>query len=321
MKKPWNKEIPGLFLHERMLKLSRRSNRLIHLSRCKGITRRIMQYIIQKDTELKEIYYLSPKELTQIYHIPEQKAVPLYHDLHNPVLIEQIKQDKTQCSIITILDQAYPFMLKTIKDPPLVLYTIGNNELLSCSPCISVIGTRRPTSEAKQKTNFIVKPLVEEGWVIISGMAKGIDTYAHKVALAQNGKTVAVLGSGFEHIYPKENEDLFTEICKSGIVLSEYPPNVVASRHHFPERNRLISGLTFGTLVIEATEKSGTLITVDQALDQGREVYALPGSPLVAQTKGCHRMIQEGAKLVIDAQCILEDWNDQGTHLASVWKG
>ncbi len=282
------------------------------------MTRRMLTYIIQKDIELKEIYYLSPKDLTKYFHIPEKKAIPLYQDLHNSDLIDQIKQDKKLYSIISIFDQAYPTSLKTIKDPPLVLYTLGNLNLLSRVPSISVIGTRKPTVEARKKTKLIVQPLVEKGWVIVSGMARGIDTYAHQEALAYNGNTIAVLGSGFNHIYPKENHALFTEISKSGIVLSEYPPGAAASRFHFPERNRIISGLTFGTLVIEATEKSGTLITVDQALDQGREVYAIPGSPLVAQTKGCHRMIQEGAKLVIDAQCIFEDWDTQGSYFASI---
>src|SRR5699024_7649030 len=117
------------------------------------------------------------------------------------------------------------------------------------------------------------------------------------------------------YIYPKQNISLYEEIMKKGLIITEYPPDQPPIKYHFPERNRIISGLSFGTLVIEATERSGTLITVDQALDQGREVYAVPGSPLIPQTKGCHQMIQDGAKLVIDVKDILEDWEGIGLHL------
>src|SRR5690625_3753192 len=146
-------------------------------------------------------------------------------------------------------------------------------------------------------------------------MAKGIDSYAHKLALGHKGNTIAVLGGGFNHIYPKQNSMLYKQISEKGLVISEYPPHIPPKRYHFPERNRIISGLSFGTLVIEATERSGTLITVDQALDQGREVYAVPGSPLIPQTKGCHQMIQDGAKLVINADDIREDWKSIGNNL------
>lgn len=219
---------------------------------------------------------------------------------------------------ITIVDENYPTVLKQIKDPPIVLYGLGNLSLLSHTPIISVIGTREPSKEARLKTEFIVKPLIESDWLIVSGMAKGIDSYAHHLALNHQGKTIAVLGGGFKHIYPKQNIDLFKKIVEHGLVLSEYPPHIPPARYHFPERNRIISGLSFGTLVIEAKEKSGTLITVDQALDQGREVYAVPGSPLVLQSKGCHQMIQDGAKLVIHAEDIIEDWPRIGEHLFSI---
>ncbi|MFC4023164.1 DNA-processing protein DprA [Oceanobacillus longus] len=211
--------------------------------------------------------------------------------------------------IITIVDESYPPMLNTIKDAPIVLYAIGDLTLLSYSPALSVIGTRKPTMEASQKMEIFVKPLVKEKWVIVSGMAMGIDSLAHKITLGHNGKTIAVLGGGFHHIYPKQNISLFHQIAKHGLVLSEYPPDLSPARYHFPERNRIISGLGFGTLVIEATERSGTLITVEQALDQGREVFAVPGSPLQPQTKGCHQMIQDGAKLVHEAVDILEEWD------------
>ncbi|WP_234402426.1 DNA-processing protein DprA [Oceanobacillus damuensis] len=212
--------------------------------------------------------------------------------------------------IITIVDESYPPMLNTIKDAPLVLYALGDTSLLSYSPSISVIGTRNPSPDAYKKTELIVKPLIKEKWLIVSGMARGIDSIAHKIALDCSGKTIAVLGGGFNHIYPKQNMNLFKQIINDGLVLTEYPPDIRPARYHFPERNRIISGLSYGTLVIEAMERSGTLITVEQALDQGREVFAVPGSPLQPQTKGCHRMIQDGAKLVLEAEDIFEEWTE-----------
>ncbi|WP_449353953.1 DNA-processing protein DprA [Virgibacillus natechei] len=244
-----------------------------------------------------------------------KNAALFYKDLHNHYLTEQIKSDSHQYSILTIVDENYPPVLKTIKDPPIVLYVAGNASLLSHMPALSVIGTRNPSNEAMAKVKYLTRPLLDKDWVIISGMAKGIDSYAHIHALKNQSKTIAVLGGGFHHIYPKQNTVLFKQIVEKGLILSEYAPDIPPKKHYFPERNRIISGLSFGTLVIEATERSGTLITVDQALDQGREVYAVPGSPLIPQTKGCHRMIQDGAKLVMDPDDILEDWENIGRNL------
>jgi len=236
-------------------------------------------------------------------------------DLHNLSTQEQTTLNLTRYTVITIIDGNYPDILRRIKDPPLVLYAQGDRYLLLDSPALSVIGTRNPSQEARRKMELIVRPIIENNWVIVSGMAKGIDRYAHELSLTYSGKTIAVLGGGFHHIYPQQNIGVFHKIRERGLVLSEYPPDMPPARYHFTERNRIISGLSFGTLVIEATERSGTLITVDQALDQGREVYAVPGSPLLPQTKGCHQMIQDGAKLVFEAEDILEDWHDIGENL------
>ncbi|WP_226376915.1 DNA-processing protein DprA [Oceanobacillus halotolerans] len=253
---------------------------------------------------------MSLEQLHQNLSIPRHKTAKAYNDLHNTTLISQIKEDEKNYHILTIVDEDYPTVLKPIKDPPLVLYGMGNLSLLTKNPTISVIGTRKPSHEAIPKIKHIVQPLVMENWVIVSGMARGIDSFAHQLALKHKGMTIAVLGGGFHHIYPKENKPLFRNIANDGLVLSEYPPNTPPQRFYFPERNRIISGLSFGTLVIEATAKSGTLITVDQALDQGREVYAVPGTPIIPQTKGCHQMIQDGAKLIHHAEDLKEDWDN-----------
>ena len=292
--------------------------RLIHLSRCQGMSRKRLQTIMQQDPSLRKIYSFSPKTLTSCLSVPVKTALSIYKDLKNEQLIQSVIADVKQYSILTIMDTYYPPQLKAIKDPPIVLYMLGDTSLLTHTPSLSVIGTRKPSKEALEKTKYITQPLAEANWVIISGMARGIDSYAHRTSLLHNGKTIAVLGGGFQHVYPRENIPLFKEIVKKGLIVSEYPPSLPPKRHHFPERNRIISGLSFGTLVIEATKRSGTLITVDQALDQGREVYAVPGSPLIPQTIGCNDMIQEGAKLVQHASDIAEDWETGGIHFRQI---
>ncbi|WP_343781846.1 DNA-processing protein DprA [Virgibacillus salarius] len=282
--------------------------RLIHITRCRGITRRWIRKLLLIDSTLTEIYKLSSAAMNRLYHLPLNNASMLYNDLHSEPLIEQIETDLHNYHVITLLDNNFSPLLKTIKDPPFVLYALGNISLLTQAPALSVIGTRKPSREAMGKVRTIIPPLVRQGWVIVSGMAIGIDRFAHEVTLSLSGHTIAVLGGGFQYIYPKENIRLYQELTKRGLVLSEYPPTTPPARHHFPERNRIISGLSFGTLVIEATEKSGTLITVDQALEQGRDVFAVPGSPLMEQTRGCHKMIQDGAKLVIHEEDIREEW-------------
>lgn len=288
--------------------MKKASIRLIHIQRCRGVTRRIIRRMYKQDSSLEQIYSLSSSQLSHLFSIPFNNAKIFHQDLHDERLRKQIIIDVRTYKIITIMDESYPDHLKKIQDPPLVLYMMGDCSLLSYTPALSVIGTRNPTAEASSKVNRIIQPLIEKDWLIVSGMAKGIDGYAHQSALRHDGKTIAVLGAGFEHIYPKQHIALFHKIKNKGLIISEYPPQTPPKKFHFPERNRIISGLSFGTLVIEATERSGTMITVDQALDQGREVYAMPGSPLVPQTKGCHQMIQDGAKLVTEAEDILVDW-------------
>ncbi len=264
--------------------------------------------MLQTDATLTFIYSLSSAELRKFLSIGVTQSDSLFHDLHSHALIDEMMADKRRFQILTILDEEFPITLKNIQDPPLVLYAAGDKTLMNKSPSISVIGTRKPTKQGGLKTGYMITPLIKKNWVIISGMAKGIDSYAHQLALYHQGKTIAVLGSGFYHIYPKENKALFHQIVKNGLVLTEYPPNTPPKKFHFPERNRIISGLSFGTLVIEATEKSGTMITVEQALDQGREVYAVPDAPHIPQSIGCLRLIQDGAKVALTYRDILEDW-------------
>ncbi|WP_112180832.1 MULTISPECIES: DNA-processing protein DprA [Paraliobacillus] len=282
--------------------------RLIHLHRSTATTRALIHNILKIDPTLTTLYDLKPTDFISLLSLSSDRANKLHQDLHNKTLIETIQQDLDQFHIWTILDPNYPLALRMIPDPPLVLYGLGNSELFKHTPALSVIGTRNPSSEAKRKMHYILTPLVKTGWLFVSGMALGIDGYAHKMACHFEGKTIAVLGGGLRHVYPKQHKELFRQLVEEQLVVSEYPPSFPPQRYYFPERNRIISGLGFGTIVIEAKEKSGSLITVDQALEQGREVYAVPGAPWFIQTNGCHKMIQDGAKLVQNTYDLIEEW-------------
>lgn len=287
--------------------MKEKRERLIYLHHVKSISRTTLRNMLQFDPTLQTIFTLSPRQLSNHLAIPLKRATAIYHDIRNEATVTLYKKTLNHVDVVTIFDEQYPNQLKHIYDPPHVLYCLGNKKLLRTSPSISVIGTRKPSNEGPQKLHFILAPLIYHQWTIVSGLAYGIDRHAHDITLQYNGNTIAVLGSGFNHLYPASHKDIFHEIIRKGLVITEYPPHVQARRHHFPERNRIVSGLSAATLVIEAEEKSGTNITVELALEQGREVYAVPGSILSSQSRGCHKMIQDGAKLVMSAQDILED--------------
>lgn len=208
---------------------------------------------------------------------------------------------------LTLLCPEYPSLLKTIYDPPPVLYTKGQ-PLNSDAKAVAIVGSRRSSEYGRMTAMKIASDLAAAGVTVVSGMARGIDTYVHKGALkAQSGYTVAVLGCGVDHIYPPENKALYNEILEKGTIVSEYPPGTKPAPGNFPARNRIISGMTSGTLVIEAGQKSGALITVDYALEQGRDVYALPGNISSPFSKGTNELLKQGAKVITSADDILED--------------
>lgn len=214
--------------------------------------------------------------------------------------------------IITEQDAAYPPLLKEIPSPPVLLYGMGEKEALAPPVCgIAVVGTRRPTPYGMEATETIAGELTGAGVGIISGLATGIDTKAHKTAVERGGVTVAVLGSGIDSasLFPPENRALAERIAaSSGAVISEYAPAAPAVKEHFPMRNRIIAGLAHGTLVVEAREKSGALITARLALEQNRDVFAVPGSIFSPTSTGPNILIREGAKAVRRATDILEEY-------------
>src|SRR5690625_3893733 len=198
----------------------------------------------QFDESLLTIFSLNPSEISRFFSIPLKKSTNIYQSIQNRNIKQLLVQDEKSCQIITIYDQEYPPQLKHIPDAPFVLYALGDVSLLKHVPAISVIGTRNPTRKAPDKLMRIVTPLVNRNWLIVSGLAYGIDSLAHQLALHYHGKTISVLGSGFNHVYPKKNINLFRQIARYGLVITEYPPDIPPKRYHFPERNRIISGLS-----------------------------------------------------------------------------
>jgi DNA processing protein len=208
--------------------------------------------------------------------------------------------------VLTLADDQYPKSLLDIADPPLVIYAKGRLELLS-SPAIAVVGSRNATTQGMINAEQFSAALSEAGLTIISGQALGIDTAAHTGGLRGNGSTVAVIGTGADIVYPARNRALAHRIAEDGCIVSEYPLGMGAHAANFPRRNRIISGLSQGVLVVEAAAQSGSLITARMAGDQGRDVFAIPGSIHSPLSKGCHLLIRQGAKLVESAQDILEE--------------
>ncbi|MCF6767883.1 DNA-processing protein DprA [Thiotrichales bacterium 19S11-10] len=222
-------------------------------------------------------------------------------------LVNQWLDKSNQHHLITLKSPHYPKLLKQIHSPPPVLYIKGNLNALTL-PQIAIVGTRNASHYGLKEAFNFAKALTYEQYCITSGLALGIDTQAHLGAVNANGKTIAVMGTGLNHIYPNQNLPLADKILDNhGAIISEFPLNSLPERYRFPRRNRIISGLALGTLVIESSLKSGSLITANYALDQNREVFALPGQINSFVSSGCHKLIREGATLVTNIDEILEE--------------
>lgn len=221
---------------------------------------------------------------------------------------EMAKIEKVGARLLTLADDDYPALLKKIPDAPTVLYVRG--QLVPADDhALSIVGTRRATSYGRDAAYHFAKQLAAQGITIISGLAHGVDSAAHRGALDGGGRTLAVLGCGIDRIYPADNQKLADDILRHGAIISEFPVGTPPDGRNFPRRNRIISGLALGVLVVEAPEKSGALITTTTAAEQGREVFAVPGNIFNPMSGGTNRLIQDGAKLVMAVEDILEELN------------
>ncbi|HEY3055672.1 MAG TPA: DNA-processing protein DprA [Thermoanaerobaculia bacterium] len=226
----------------------------------------------------------------------------------NPLPKDEIRRsvEISRDTAIVLGDPDYPPLLREIIDPPLALHTRGDRALLG-STSIAVVGSRRASPYGINAAQHLTRELAGAGLTIVSGLARGIDAAAHEAALAASGKTIAVLGTGIDIVYPRSHMKLFKRIERDGLVVSEFGPGTPPLPENFPVRNRVISGLCVGSIIVEATSRSGSLITARMAAEQGREVFAVPGSIFSRGTEGTHRLIQYGAKLVHDVEDVLDE--------------
>lgn len=272
----------------------------IWLSLIKGLGSIGKQRLLQSYKTPKEIYNLPKEELRKMKGIGEN----IINSITSKQNKEKLKRHmeymmKEEIDIITIQDKEYPKALKEIYDYPPIIYIKGDKEALNIQTNIAIIGCREYSKYGKECAIYFSYHLSKEKVTIISGLAKGIDSFSHKGAIQAQGRTVAVLGNGLDRIYPSENKYLVKEIIeKSGAIISEYPLGTEPERMNFPARNRIISGISKGIIVIEAKKKSGTMLTVDFALEQGKDIYAVPGNINSLNSTGTNELIKQGAKLI-----------------------
>ena len=273
-----------------------------------GIGRKLYHRLINHFHFPEKVFQATNSQLLQIEGVGENLAATIT-SFDVDKVIEQEKKLVTlnHVSIITFQDDIYPENLKKIYDPPPVLYMKGSIAKMD-NIAVAIVGTRIPSRYGKLVTEKISSELAERGVTIISGMASGIDSIAHRSAIAAGGRTIAVFGCGVNMTYPTENINLKEKIIENGAVLSEFPMNTRPERTNFPMRNRIISGLSLGTIVIEAAEKSGALITSDFALEQGKDVFAVPGNINSPKSKGTNRLIKMWAKLIENAEDVIEEF-------------
>lgn len=265
--------------------------------------------LLNKFETAKRIYNATEKEILKVDGMSD-KIVQNMQKAKDAKLLEKYEKYilKNDIKIINISDDNYPAKLKNIYAPPITIFAKGDISLLN-SKSIAIVGSREPSKYGIYVAEKFSKELSKEGITIVSGLARGIDTFAHVGALSSFGKTIAVLGSGIDVVYPKENAKYYREISEKGLIISEYIVGTVPESKNFPQRNRIISGLSDGVLVVEARKNSGTMITTDFALEQGKELYVIPGNITSNLSAGTNNLIKEGAKLVTDVYEILEDLN------------
>jgi len=279
-----------------------------------ALQKRTIFKLLQKHP-LHELLKL-PVQRLQSYHLKENQIQSLLQPNQTQIDENLSWLDETSKRYIICFDDGrYPKQLKEISNPPLLLYCQGDISLLN-NPQIALVGSRNCTPYGQEKSYQFAAELVQSGFTVTSGLALGIDGFAHQGALDAGGKTIAVLGTGLNNIYPKRHTKLALQVIDNGLLVSEFWPNSPAIPSNFPRRNRIISGLSLGVVVVEASKRSGSLITARYANEQNRELFALPGSVDNSQACGCHLLIQQGAKLVINVDDIIEEFE----HLCNPYK-
>ncbi len=284
---------------------------LIAMNRVSGLGAITVKRMAERFGSLTAVFEVSEGDLLGVQGIGPEKARQFAEDLKGARSDDELAlAAKKGVKLVTWVDEGYPALLKQIADPPLVLYVAGQVSALDV-PAVAVIGTRHPTVYGRETARRFGFQLAAAGYVVVSGLASGIDTEAHVGAVQAKGRSVAVLGGALDRLFPRENAGLARDmVAKGGAVVSEYPFGRQPDRQTFPMRNRIVSGLCKGVLVVEAPLNSGTMITVGQALDQNRAVMAVPGRIDSPASQGCHKLVREGARLVTSVDDVIEEVQD-----------
>ncbi|MCG2711123.1 MAG: DNA-processing protein DprA [Candidatus Omnitrophica bacterium] len=281
----------------------------IALNMVSGVGPMLVKRLLERFSCVRGVFEASTAGLIGVPGVSERIAADIKNILISDEFNKEIRDiNHENVQILCPEDVLYPALLNEIYDPPLVLYLKGDLSLLD-KITVSVVGCRRASFNGLQIAERISGDLSRRDICVVSGLARGIDTAAHKGALKGPGGTVAVLGSGLKYVYPPENKRLFDEISRHGILMSEFPLTTAVRRGNFPRRNRIISGLSLGVVVVEAAQRSGSLITANLALSQNREVFSMPGAANSINAKGTNKLIKEGAKLVETVDDIIEELN------------
>lgn len=289
---------------------------LIALSLLPFLTPNRTRLLLEFFESVEQVRHASATLLQGLLSVTPEQA----EEVRNPLTKQRLAQvESLRTCVVAMTDDTYPLMLKEIADPPLVLHVRGDESLLA-RPSIAIVGSRRASPYGLNAASHLARQIQSAGVVIVSGLARGIDAAAHLATLDAGGGTIAVLGTGIDVAYPRSNARLFDRIVREGLVLTEFPPGTPPRPENFPMRNRVISGLARGTVIVEATSRSGSLITARMAAEQGRDVFAVPGSMFSAGSEGTHRLIQYGAKLVHDGNDVLEEFPG-GLRLAELREG
>ena len=280
----------------------------IWLTQLRGLGNQTRLALLRHFGTPEDIFYADPEEILLTEGINRAQAALLEN--HKLDTAEKILADCRQLGhhILTIQDAAYPSRLKNIYDPPCLLYWKGRMPAFDEEAAIAVVGTRSSTPYGISCAEKLGYGITHGGGLVVSGLAKGVDAAATRGALRAGGMTAAVVGCGLDVRYPRENQYLYEDVAAAGVLISEYPPGTEPAAHHFPARNRILSGLCVAALVVEAPERSGALITAETALEQGRDVFAVPGPIDAPDSVGCNRLIRSGAGLVTDAWDILSEY-------------
>jgi len=277
------------------------------LGRVKGLGCAGFKKLAEHFSDLRGVFSASEEELAQVPGLDRGAVEGLLNFSEWSEVEEELDRAlEAGMSILSFQDPGYPARLRMISDPPPVLYVKGEI-CRQDEKAVAVVGSRSASDYGRRITQELCRDLASLGFTVVSGMARGIDGKAHEAALSAGGRTIAVLGCGVDVVYPPEHDRLYQKIAEKGAVLSELPMGTPPFSFNFPSRNRLISGLSLGVVVVEATEKSGSLITAGLALEQGREVFAVPGEAGASRSRGTHRLIRQGAKLVETIRDIMEE--------------